>query len=118
MFKVLEMGRGHTVGVVGLCHWNSIDRTAETSLYAVPGNERKGYISSALRLLHGWGFDELGLERIWAEVYAFNEPCLDLLTGLGFKREGILRSHVFTMGKRHDSVLMGLLKTDELTHAS
>ncbi len=115
MFKVVEMGRGKTVGVVGLCHWSSIDRTAETSLYAVPGNERHGFISSALTLLHDWGFDELGLERIWAEVYDFNDPCIALLTGLGFQVEGVLRSHVFTMGKRHDSMMMGLLKTERLT---
>ena len=102
-----------TVGVVGLCHWEPRDRTAETSFYLTePEYERRGWMTRALGILHEWGFQELGLERIWAEVYAFNAPGLALLTTLGFREEGRLRQHVYRLGERHDSVMLGLLRSE------
>lgn len=101
------------VGVVGLCHWDPRDQTAEVSFYV--GNEQargKGYAHRALTLLHDYGFEELGLARIWAEVYAFNEPSIRILERLGYQREGLLRQHVWRGGRRVDSIVMGLLRDE------
>lgn len=101
------------IGVVGLCHWVPRDRLAEVSFYIGPPEMRgRGYASKALRLLHAWGFNELGLERIYAETYAFNEPSLRLLERLGYQREGILREHVWRQGARADAVMLGLLRSE------
>ena len=103
------------VGVVGLCHWDPRDQTAETSFYLLNWrDERKGYMRRALKMLHGWGFDELNLERIWAEVYRFNEPGLALLKTMGFTVEGTLRQHVVREGVRCDSLMLGLLRSEWL----
>ena len=103
----------HTIGVVGLCHIDWRDRTAEISFYVgEEGARGKGYAKRALVLLHDYGFNELGLERIWAEAFKFNEPSIKLLTKLGYVIEGTLRKHVWRMGKRWDSVMMGLLREE------
>ena len=100
-------------GVVGLTHWSPRDRHAEVSFYiGDKGARGKGYCKRALTLLIGWGFEELGLDRIYAEVYTFNEPSANLLRKLGFQEEGMLRKHVWRMGKRWDSVMMGLLREE------
>jgi len=101
------------VGVVGLCHWSPVDRTAEVSFYL--GNadyERRGIMKDSLRLLHEWGWLSLGLERIWAEAYAFNERSIGILKKLGYREEGRLRSHVYRDGRRWDSVMLGLLREE------
>ena len=103
------------VGVVGLCYWNAHDATAEISFYlGEPSARGQGCTTRALTLLHDWGFEELGLERVWAEAYSFNEPSIGVLAKLGYREEGRLRSHVRRHGKRHDSVMLGLLRDEWL----
>lgn len=111
-----EQTRWRMVGLVGLTYWQPRDRTAEVSFYI--GNEhdqRKGYARRALQLLHRWGFDELGLERIYAEVYEHTPGSVELLLSLGYKHEGILRSHVFRNGRRVDALMLGLLREEWMT---
>lgn len=101
------------LGVVGLCRWDARNRHAETSFYNGSNDMRgKGYMRRALTLLHAWGFQELSLERISAECFEFNEPSIALLKKLGFQEESRLRKHVYRMGKRWDSVMLGLLREE------
>jgi RimJ/RimL family protein N-acetyltransferase len=116
MFVIEKASKGPRpmrLGVCGLVHWAPRERTAETSFYLGRVDQRKKkYTRRALTLLHRWGYEELDLERIWAEVYAFNGPGLSFLISLGFTEEGRLRSHVFRAGQRHDSVLLGQLRQE------
>ena len=101
------------IGCVGLCHWSPRDRTAEVSFYiGHAGARRQGHAERALRLLHAYGFDELGLTRIWAEAYEFNVPGIRLLRKLGYVDEGRQRQHVFRQGRQWDSVMLGLLREE------
>jgi len=100
------------IGVIGLCGWNTHDRCAEISFYI--GDHRHqghGFMSRALKLLINWGFEN-DLRRIWAEVYDFNEPSINLLKKLGFVTEGVLRQHVIKQGRPTDSLMMGLLRDE------
>ena len=104
---------GDAVGVVGLCNYQPRSQIAETSFYIGPPNARRqGFAAASLRLLHGWGFGELGLNRIEAEVYAFNEPSIALLKKLGFIEEGRRRLAIWHNGARCDSLLFGLLRLE------
>ena len=112
MFVVVdgEYVCGNEVGAVGLCHWSPIDRNAEVSFYlGRESDRRKGIMTKALRLLHEWAWS-IGLERVWAECFAFNTPSLALLKKLGYVEEGRMRSHVYRGGQRWDSVLLGVLR--------
>lgn len=100
-------------GVFGLCHWSPRDRTAEVSFYVGDvGMRGRGHARRGIGLLHKYGFQELGLDRIWAEVYEFNDASVGLLETLGYAREGQLRKHVFRNGVRCDSILMGILREE------
>jgi RimJ/RimL family protein N-acetyltransferase len=113
MFVLTAPPSGAPVGLVGLCHWDPRDRTAEISFYVGEKDERqRGLATEGLRLLISYGFGEIGLDRIDAEVYDFNEPCLRLLSKLGFVREGVRRKAVWREGRRCDSVILGLLSED------
>lgn len=54
-------------------------------------------------------FDELGLEKVWAEVLAGNETALKAQTSAGFRREGYLRRHALKGGEFHDVALLAIL---------
>ena len=116
-FMFVVLGRlekeDQPVGCVGLCHWSPQDRTAECSFYiGNPQAQGKGYATQALTLLHNWGFQELGLDRTWAEAFANNAGGIKTLEKLGYKREGVLRKHVFRNGERVDSIMWGLLREE------
>ena len=104
---------GELVGVVGLCHWDAINGTAEVSYYLGAEWARgQGFAKRALCLLFDWGFGTMRLERIWAEIYAGNEASGGVAESLGFVREGTLRQHVCKNGQRCDSLMFGLLKEE------
>ncbi|SFJ41543.1 Acetyltransferase (GNAT) domain-containing protein [Paenibacillus sp. UNC496MF] len=73
---------------------------------------RKGCAHEAARLLLRYYFRELRYEKAAAHVHAFNESSAKLQEKLGFRREGPLRSALFTNCHRHDEHLYGLLKDE------
>ncbi|MFW9917767.1 MAG: GNAT family N-acetyltransferase [Candidatus Thorarchaeota archaeon] len=101
------------IGVCRLSYINWHDRNAETGIYIGDESELgKGYASDALKTLVRYGFCELGLQRIWAEIYTFNEESLSLFLRCGFKEEGILRKAHFTQGRFWDSKILAILAED------
>ena len=69
----------------------------------------KGYAGEAQRAAIDFGFSELGLERIEADVHPDNAASLRSLERLGFVREGLLRERWIVSGEPSDSVMLGLL---------
>ncbi len=52
------------------------------------------------------------LERVYAEVYSFNQRSLRLMERVGFQEEGILRQHEIHNGVRQDMHFFGMLKSE------
>lgn len=100
----------HPIGLVQLreIHW--LHRSGEVGVcIAEPTLQGQGLGGAALGQILAYGFDRLGLERLWARVRADNRAALALFAKAGFQREGVLRRHVFQEGQRRDVVLLGLL---------
>lgn len=72
----------------------------------------KGYAKEAIKIILTYYFLELGYQKVNVGIYAFNERSLKLHENLGFKREGTLRSMVYTNGKYHDEIVMGLTREE------
>jgi RimJ/RimL family protein N-acetyltransferase len=70
---------------------------------------RRGVGSRALRLYSQWAFESLGIERLQVQAQPDNEASLALAEAVGFRREGVLRSHMVSHGRRVDMVVLGLL---------
>jgi RimJ/RimL family protein N-acetyltransferase len=101
------------LGVVGLCYWHPVNRTAEISFYlGAQQHARKGYTYEALTRLIEWGWDSLDLRKVWAECYSHNEPGLGMLYKLNFQEEGRLRQHVYKDGQHRNSFMFGLLREE------
>lgn len=115
MFAIHSVHDNSLIGCCGLCYINWINRNADLSLYM--GIERKyidsdGYAEESCKLLFDYGFKELGLQKIWTEIYSFDEKKLSLYKKLGFKIDGELRNQYFYDGKWWNSYMLSLLESE------
>lgn len=69
----------------------------------------RGYGSDAVRTLTGYGFREMGLNRIEIGVMAFNSRARSVYRKAGYVEEGIRRQAVFHDGAFQDQVIMSTL---------
>lgn len=73
---------------------------------------RRGIMREALGALVEFAFDEMGLNRIEAQVMVENASSAKLLHSLGFVEEGVLRQVDYFKDQFHDMRLFALLETD------
>jgi ribosomal-protein-alanine N-acetyltransferase len=55
---------------------------------------------------------ELGLQRVFAETAVENVASARAIEKAGFQREGLLRAHCKTHGRRHDCIIFSLVPSD------
>jgi RimJ/RimL family protein N-acetyltransferase len=107
-------------GYAGLNYINWQLRSGEFGIYLAPEGRRysyrgKGNGKEALLLLLEYGFQEVGLHKIWAEVFSFNNA-LNFYEKLGFIRDGVLRDNCFYNGRYYASVLVSMLEDEYRLH--
>ena len=81
--------------------------------YLVRASARgRGVASRALRLLAEWALTERGLARVQLYARLDNPASQRAAEKAGFRREGVIRSHMLIRGERHDAVIFGLIAED------
>jgi RimJ/RimL family protein N-acetyltransferase len=111
MFAIAETSSHRLLGATGLCGIDRVNRHAEISIYIGVDDLYVDEVLApeAARMLLSYGFTKLGLHRIWAEVYAFDDSKRKLFDRLNFSLEGRFREHHLDNGSWHDSLFFGLL---------
>ncbi|HUZ72614.1 MAG TPA: GNAT family protein [Stellaceae bacterium] len=111
MFAVVEPAANLLLGACGLCAIDWLNRTADFSIYIGQDglyiDER--FAPDAGRTLLRYGFEELGMHRIWCEIYDFDTAKRRLLAALGFTLDGRHREAHWGEGGWHDSLFFGIL---------
>ena len=69
-----------------------------------------------LRLIVGYGFEQIGLHRISLEVYAFNPRARHVYEKTGFVAEGVLRESLYYGGEWVDATVMSILDHEWARH--
>ncbi len=72
----------------------------------------RGLTTEAVDAVVGWGFDELGLEKVYARMDVENVGSWRVMVKVGMTREGTLRSHGVNRGVRHDYHYYGILRSE------
>ena len=97
-------------GFLMLTGLNNCNRRAEWGWYiGDPDARGRGVGRAAQALGLDKAFDDLGLEKVWAEVLADNEAALKAQAAAGFRREGYLRRHALKDGAFRDVVMLAIL---------
>ncbi|MCG8440430.1 MAG: GNAT family N-acetyltransferase [Caulobacterales bacterium] len=114
MFAVVDAGDGRLLGAGGLCWIDWRNRSADFSLYLGTDGLYIDdlYAPDAGRMLLDYGFAELGLNRIWAEIYGHDKAKQHLLPSLGFTLEGRHRETTRAGGRFVDSLFYAILASD------
>jgi len=107
-----ERVSGHLIGTCGLFAWNREWRKCTTGYELSAHAQGQGFMREALLAAFSWGFVEMQLNRIEAQIHPDNRPSLQLAEKLGFQREGRLREVAHWGGQFHDLLQLGLLRTD------
>jgi RimJ/RimL family protein N-acetyltransferase len=93
------------------------DRRAELGYWLGADAWGSGYATEAADAMIEFGFRELGLERIYAQVLEGNEPSCRVLEKLGMMNEGIRRRHIRKGKRLCDVSMFGLLRDEWLERA-
>ena len=105
-FAVTEDGA--VVGAIGMSV--NENRTGHIGYWCAPHARGRGVTTRALRAICVWGFEELGLARLELITDPDNLASQRVAEKVGFRREGVLRSHLLHPdGRRRDSVMFSLL---------
>jgi [ribosomal protein S5]-alanine N-acetyltransferase len=99
------------VGAIGL-HIQTADHSAELGYWIGKPWWNRGIASEAARRIVAWGFDALGLNRIFAHHMISNPSSGAVLRKAGLTLEGTLRQHVRKYGVFHDIAVYGILANE------
>ncbi|MFS4092416.1 GNAT family N-acetyltransferase [Streptomyces sp. AF1A] len=109
LLAVETTARGELVGTVGSHRTGRRSGWFEFDVMIGADHRRKGYGTEAVALLLRFMFAERRYHKCLGAIFAHNEASLALTRRLGFTEEGRLRQHVFSAGRYHDLVMMGIL---------
>ncbi|MCB5288480.1 MAG: GNAT family N-acetyltransferase [Candidatus Cloacimonetes bacterium] len=112
MFSIKSVDSNKLLGCCGLCYINWIHRNADLSIYIGWENayiDEEGFAEESCKLLQDYGFNQLGLHRIWTEIYEFDEKKKKLYEKLNFHVDGILRDNYYYDGKWWNSYMFSIL---------
>jgi RimJ/RimL family protein N-acetyltransferase len=113
---VVDKASGHCVGEVVLNDWNEGSRSCNFRTMLGPGGRGRGLGTESVRLIVGYGFEQLGLHRISLEVYAFNPRARHVYEKVGFVAEGVLRDELRWEDQWIDATAMSILAPEWNRH--
>lgn len=116
MFTIVRLEDNKPIGACGLLYINWINRSADFSFYIGINDfyiDNQGLAEESTDLLIKYGFNNLNLNKIWMELYEFDNQKLKFFQEkFDFKIDGKLRENCYEDGKYWDSFIISLLKFD------
>ena len=111
-YWIIELD-GEPVGLANLADISPVNRRCAWAYYlASPSVRGKGVGAYVEYWVIEHVFGALALSRLWCEVLVENEAVWKLHESFGFRREALLRQHVWKNGQPRDVVGLGLLADD------
>ena len=105
------IGEQNIIGIIGFNNFTKRHK-ANIGFDLQSESWNKGIMTEALSAVLNFGFNQLEINRIEAEVMPGNENSEKLLLKLNFKKEGVLRQWMFWNDKHYDMSMFSLLKSD------
>ncbi|WP_255509980.1 GNAT family N-acetyltransferase [Micromonospora sp. AP08] len=113
---VVDRATGACVGEVVLNEWDRHNDSCNFRTLIGPAGRDRGLGTEAVRLVVGYGFEQLGLHRIGLEVFAFNPRARRAYEKVGFVAEGTLRQVLRDGDGWVDATVMSILAEEWAAH--
>lgn len=103
---------GRLIGTCGLFRWNKSWHNCVIGYEILRECQGQAYMCEALGAVLDYGFNDMRLHRIQAEIHPQNHASIGLATRLGFCFEGVQREQAFWRGHFHDLNCYSLLERE------
>jgi ribosomal-protein-alanine N-acetyltransferase len=111
--SIFDRRQGFYIGDINLMEiTRSNSQNVVLGYYIHHSRRRLGYASEACHAAISFAFDQLKLHRIEAGIEPENEPSIQLIQHLGFRREGLARRRIFERDDWRDLTLWALTIED------
>jgi RimJ/RimL family protein N-acetyltransferase len=107
---------GEPIGVIGLSRYVPLVGQVDMGYWIGSELAGRGYTTEAAVAVAAFAFDRLGLHRIELNASPDNLGSSRVAEKVGFKREGMRRDGSLGRDGWYDTILYGLLGTDERLH--
>ena len=111
-FAITSTNDNEVIGGISLMNLDWKNKNAELGYWLGKKYRNKGYISEAIKLILGFAFNELKLNRISARLWEKNLASIKVLKKNKFKKEGLLREMVFKAGKWQNDLVYAVIRKD------
>lgn len=109
-FAIMLRGEGRLIGNCGIRVHAPRQRQADIGYELDSRYWRKGYATEAAWTLLAFGFEELGLHRIWAQCVGENTASAHVLEKIGMRLEGRMREDEWFRNRWWDSLVFAILE--------
>lgn len=110
VYLARRRANGEVVGTVSL--QRSERAIASLGLAVATAQWGRGFGTELARRLLAFGFAELALNRIAADVSVDNHPCMRVMEKIGMRREGVARECIFAQGRWWTEAKYAVLRSD------
>ena len=112
MFMILDK-QNKRIGICGLIHIDKENRNSDVAIIIGKKDiHGKGFGSDSLRTLLNYGFKELKMHRIGAEILEFNKKSISFFEKLNFKYEAELKRNLWRNGRWYNTLVYSILKNE------
>lgn len=112
VFAVELTRTNQLIGTIGLREIDQEHLQAEMGFWIGTDWWGNGYATEAAKRVIRYGFEELGLNRIYAHHMVRNPASGRVLEKSGMQREGLLRQRVRKWGKFEDVAILAIVRQD------
>jgi RimJ/RimL family protein N-acetyltransferase len=109
---VADRASGQVVGEAVLNEWESGNRSCSFRIMLGPRGRDRGLGTESVRMIVGYGFEQLRMHRIALEVYSHNPRARRVYEKVGFVAEGVLRDALRFDGEWIDATVMSILASE------
>lgn len=107
-----EKETGQMIGYIGFWRMMKEHVRAEIGYALFPEFWGKGFMTESIKNTLAFGFNDLHLHSVEANINPKNESSKIVLEKMGFKKEAHFRENYYFDGRFYDSIIYSLLETD------
>lgn len=112
-FAIREKENPKLIGAIGI-HLDKLHLKAEIGYWIGKDFWNKGFVTEAVREIIRFGFQDLGLNKIYATHFPHNPASGKIMQNCGMKLEATLKQEYFKNGKPLDVLKYSILNQDFL----
>lgn len=117
-FVILARSTGESVGTIFGYDWREQDRYLSLTIFVAPEHRLTGIGPDAVALILRHLFTDLGVYKVYMDVYDCNHHSVNLLRRIGFRQEGRFVKQHLRGGERCDVLRFAVFADDLLTITS